>query len=126
MRRGSWVLVSGLLLAGPACARHPKPTVEPAGSPARVEVANKFALPMEIYVVGSGINQRLGLVNPGMSGQVIVPPALVGGASVEFQAHPTAQNVPLVRGGPLLLAPGAIVDFQITPQIFNSTATLRP
>jgi hypothetical protein len=92
----------------------------------QVEVINRHALPIEIDAVGSGMSRRLGTVEPGMTGHFVVPPNLItAGGGVELQAHPSASKQ-LFSSGPLLLSPGAIVDIEITPQLFNSTATLRP
>lgn len=132
MLRGMWVIVLGLLLLG-ACARggsgggdaSAEPVPEPVAEPVRVEVLNRYALPMEIYAVGSGINYRMGLVHPGMTGSFVVPPGLVGGGSVEFRAQPSVRG-PSFRSAALLLAPGAVVDVLITAQLFNSTAAIRP
>jgi hypothetical protein len=91
-----------------------------------VEVHNKYALPMEIYAVGAGTRYRLGTVHPGTTAQFAVPQTVVGTGSVEFQAQPNADGRQLARSGPLLLSPGAVVDFEITQQLFNSTASIRP
>lgn len=123
MPRGWWVLVSGLLLAAPACGggRAPAPT----GEPVRVDVTNNFALPLEVYAVGSSITHRLGIVHPGMTTRFNLPPSMIGNGSVELQARPSAPGAQQARSGVLLLDPGDIVTFMITPQLFNSTATIR-
>jgi hypothetical protein len=128
MRRGWWVLISGLLLAGSGCGHGGTAGAapQPDANPVRVEVTNNYALPLEIYAVASGINQRLGVVYPGTVGHFNLPPALIGNGSVEFQARPTEPGRQQFRSGPILLAAGETVDFVITPQLFNSTATLRP
>jgi hypothetical protein len=89
-----------------------------------VEVTNNHALPMEVDAVGAGTTQRLGTVHPGMAGHFTVPPALIGSGAVEFQAHPSASGE-MFTSGPLLLKPGAVVDFVISAQLFSSTATIR-
>jgi hypothetical protein len=80
---------------------------------------------MEVYALGSNITQRLGTVHPGMSSHFTVPSTLVGNGSVEFEARPSGGGRPF-RSGEILLAPGAVVDFLIAPQLFNSTVTRRP
>lgn len=120
------MLVPALLLAGSACARGGgEDEPQPDDSPVRVEVTNNHALPIEIYAVGSGISHRLGTVLPGMAAHFVVPQNLIGSGAVELQAQPRASKQQF-RSGQLLLAPGTIVDFVIAPQLFNSTATLRP
>ncbi|MEO8200298.1 MAG: hypothetical protein ABI679_07250 [Gemmatimonadota bacterium] len=129
MRRGLWFLVPVLLVAVPAC-RHAqkdgettKPT--PVRLPVQVEVKNNFALPAEIFVVASGTSQRLGTVHPGMRAHYTIPPGLTGNGSVVIEARASSTNQ-VGRSGPLLLSSGAIVDFQVAEQLFNSTATIRP
>jgi hypothetical protein len=99
--------------------------VRPTEIPVSVEVNNRHALPMEVFAVGSGITQRLGTVHPGMASHFTVPANLVGNGSVTFEARPTGSGQPF-RSGEILLAPGAVVDFTIAPQLFNSTVTRRP
>jgi len=121
---GLRVLVPALLLAVSACAKSGDGEVEPNNSPVAVEVSNDFALPMGIYVIGSGITHRLGTVDPGMNAHFTLPQNLVGGRSVRFEARPTKEGRPF-QSDDILLAPGTIVDFAIAAQLFNSTITLR-
>jgi hypothetical protein len=125
MIRGAWILIAGLMLSGAGCAKSGQDDVEPAEVPsATVEVRNNHALPVEIFATGSGINQRLGTVHPGMQGRFALPPSMLGGGSVELQVRAGTGQV--FRSGPLLLAPGAVVDVAVAPQLFSSTATVRP
>jgi hypothetical protein len=125
MIRGTWMLIAGLVLSSAACAKSGQDGVEPAEPPsATVEVRNNHALPVEIVATGAGINQRLGTVHPGMQGRFAVPPSMLGSGSVELQVR--AANGQSFRSGPLLLAPGAVVDVAVTPQLFSSTAIVRP
>lgn len=125
MRRRALVLVVGLLTSVDACAPRPAEVVEPALNPVRAEVTNNFALAMEVFAVGSGINHRMGTVHPGMVGRFVLPLNLIGGNPVEFQAH-TLGTRQQFRSQALLLAPGAVVDIVIATVLFNSTATIRP
>ncbi len=127
MRRRLWALVPALtFLTVAACSHGHSGTVSPIEyPPVRVEVTNNHGLPVEIYAVGSGITQRLGMVNPGMSEHFNLPRGMIGSGSVELQARLTYSPT-MFRSGPLLISPGAIVDFIVTAQLFNSTATLRP
>jgi hypothetical protein len=122
--RRVWTLVPGLLLSA-ACAGGGTNGPHPSDSPVRVEVTNRHALPVEVYAIGNGINQRLGTVNPGLDAQFPIPANVTNSAGVELLAAPTASNERF-RSGKLLLAPGTIVELIVAPQIFNSTATLRP
>jgi hypothetical protein len=122
-----WNLV-GLVLVTSACSHNKvNPDLALADSPpVRVEVRNKYALPMEIYAIGGGANQRLGTVYPEAVAAFVIPQSIVNTGSVELQAHPTADARNVARSGPLLLSPGAVVDFVIAAQLFSSTATIRP
>ena len=125
MPRSVWMLVPGLLTVL-ACAAGPDPDEpKPVDRPARVEVVNNYPLPVEILAIGSGINQRLGTVHPGMSAHFNIPQNVIGSGGVVLQARPAAESQSF-RSDPILIAPGSIVDFRITAQLFSSTATLRP
>jgi hypothetical protein len=123
------MLLPGLLLvAASGCRRggEDNPPQPASGTPVQVEVINHFALPVEIYAVGAGVEYRLGIVHPHMEGHFAIPPAMIGGGSLEFHAQPTPPTRGIYKSGPLLIAPGRIVDLVIAAQLFNSTATLRP
>jgi hypothetical protein len=113
------------MLSAIGCAKSGTDDAEPVEAPsATVEVRNDHALPVELFVVATGSNQRLGTVYPGMRDSFSVPPAYLGGGSVEMQVRTAAGHV--FRSGPLLLSPGAVVDVSVMPQLFNSTAIVRP
>ena len=94
--------------------------------PVRVEVRNKYGLPMDVYAQGGGSNQLLGTVYPGAVKAFVIPQPIANSGSVELQAHPSAMWREVARSGPLILSPGAVVDFVIAAQLFASTATIRP
>jgi hypothetical protein len=119
------LVVPALLLTVSACAHSGGGETAPAAGSVEVSVTNQNALPMEIYATGSGINHRMGTVHPGMNGHFVIPQTLVGNGSVQFEARPSGGGQPF-RSGELLLAPGSLVQFQIAPQLFNSTVTRRP
>jgi hypothetical protein len=125
VKRVLWLLGASAVLLGTACGKRGSGELEPTPrTSASVEVRNNYALAVEIFAQGSGISQRLGTVHPGMEGHFVLPPAMVGGRSVELQVvSGTGQNF---RSGPLLLNPGAVVDLTVQPQLFNSTAVVRP
>ena len=126
MLRRVWMLVPVLLLCTAACARGGDVGgPHPSDSPVRVEVTNRHALAVEIYAVGNGISQRLGTVHPGMNAHFAIPANITNSGDVELEAAPNASSQRF-RSGPLLLAPGTIVQLIVAPQLFNSTATLRP
>jgi hypothetical protein len=113
--RGSSILILGLLLTGSACA----PGFSAAGNPVNpqavenavhLNVTNHYNGPMEIYAVGSGTVHWMGRVLPG---------------PVEFVARASDREPP-VRSDRLLLAPGAVVDFEVATTLMNSIARVRP
>jgi hypothetical protein len=123
---GLRLLVPALLLATFACAQS-GPGAEPGPSEGRayISVKNQHALPMEVYATtASGMNHRMGTVNPGMNSQFFLPQNLIGSGSVRFEARPSGGGQPF-RSGDVLLAPGSIVDFTIAPQLFSSTVERR-
>jgi hypothetical protein len=125
MLRRLWMLIPALLLCVAACGRGSgTDEPQPVGEPVRVEARNNYALPIEIIAVASGITRRLGTVNPGLSASFTIPPNLLAGNGVELQAR-TNPSEPGFTSEELLLAPGTTVDFLISPQLFNSTVTLR-
>jgi hypothetical protein len=123
--RGVRLVVPTILLIAAACARSGG-SEEPQPSEGRVYVGvtNQHALPMEVYALASGITHRMGTVHPGMATQFFLPQNLVGSGSVRFEARPSGGGPPF-RSGDLLLARGAIVEFVIAAQLFNSTVTRR-
>jgi hypothetical protein len=120
----SKVLAAGLLVTVWACSPSAG-DVEPDHRRVTVSVTNQHALPMEVYALGAGTNQRLGTVHPGMDGRFFLPQTMIGGGSIRLEARPSGNGQPF-RSGDLLLAPGSVVDFVIAPQLFSSTVTLRP
>ena len=119
------MMVPTLLLTLGACSQSGGGEVKPSDIPVSVEVTNQHALPMEIAAVGSGIVQRLGTVHPGMSSHFKIPNTLIGNGSIQLEARPSGGGQPF-RSGEVLLAPGAVLDFTIAAQLFNSTVTRRP
>lgn len=120
------ILLFSVLLAQAACGGG-KSTDEvvPEGPPVQVEVKNLHALPVSIDATGNGTRFHLGTVHPGMTAVFKVPFNVTSGASVELVVLPSTHARPFTSG-PLLLAPGAVVDLLVTPQLFNSTANIRP
>jgi hypothetical protein len=127
MRHGSLFLLAGLLVAGMACA-HGRggaanaPQAQSADSIVQLNVTSNYTLPMDVYIVGSGIRRRLGTVSPGITSHFVVPKAMIGNGPVEFTAGGADSTA---RSGQLLLGLGDIVDFVIANPLFNSRATVR-
>lgn len=93
-------------------------------APVYLTVQNGFALPVEIYAIGSGITQRLGTVHPGMTGRYTLPKNLTVSGPVELVAD-AGQNQRF-RSVSQLLPPGAVVTLEVSSQIFNSRLDVRP
>lgn len=121
-------LIPLLVFAALACAKPNPDEVAPTGAPVHVEVDNRNGQPVEISVTGSGANQRLGVVHPGMKAHFIVPSNLLANGSIEFFAAPGAPGTrsPVYRSGSLLVAPGRVIDMLIAAVLFNSKTSIRP
>ncbi len=117
-----------LLAAAPACSRAPgpggPPSVQPVAAPVRVEVTNRFGLPVDIYAYGANSSQRLGTVNPGLRAQFVIPPALLASGSLELRAVTGTADGP-ASSGTLLVTPGDVIEFQVGSQLFNSVTNIR-
>ena len=79
---------------------------------------------MEVYAVGSGTSYRIGTVQPGLDGHFTVRPGMIVTGPAELVAR--ANNGPVIRSEPILLAPGDVVDFELDTHVSLSTATVRP
>jgi hypothetical protein len=79
---------------------------------------------MEVYAAGSGSLSRIGTVHPALAGRFAVRPIMVVNGTVEFVAR--SGIGPFLRSGQILLGPGDVVDFDLTPRPVTSTATVRP
>ena len=127
MRIHPRLLVPAMLVLAAAChhgSSEEDQTPQPNLQPVRVEVTNNFSLPVDIYATGHSISHRLGTVHPGMKGSFDLPAVLIGNGSAELQARP-ANGDRAFLSGPLLLSPGAFVEFNVSPQIFSSTIRVR-
>ena len=125
MLRRVWALVPSLLLCTIACSKGGTASPGPNNDPVRVEVVNRHPLAVEVYAFATGMERRLGTVEPGMKASFVIPPNLTTSGDVELQVSPAASKQRF-RSGELLLAPGSIVDLIVAPQLFSSTATIRP
>lgn len=127
--RGAGILVAGLILTSSACAHGQGAGTEPvrpneAGGAVQLYVTNNSGSPMEVYAAGTGTLYRIGTVHPGLDGRFVVRPTMVVNGTVEFVAR--SGNGPILRSGRILLVPGDVVDFDLTPSPVTSQATVRP
>jgi hypothetical protein len=125
MRRLLIAAIALLLVGG--CSRNAPGDPGPMTEGARVylEVTNNFALAVEVSAVSAGINQRLGMVHPGMQAHFTLPQALINGRQIEFVVAPSASTTQY-RSAEMILYPGEIVDLQVAAVLFNSTTVIRP
>lgn len=124
----SAILIAQLGLASSACAYGLGTPTEvtrahgPEGA-VQLHVTNHAGGPMEVYATGSGASYRIGTVYPGLAGRFVVRPVMMVNGPVEFLAR--SNNGPVVRSGPILLAPGDVVDFELAANPVTSNATVR-
>jgi len=127
VNRTSWMVAGALLVTLVGCGRLTGRTGEvPVDDrPVRLHVVNYYALPVEVYAIAGGTSYRMGTVNPGMRRTFLLRQNMIGQGTVQFEAHPADRRQPAYSGD-ILLAPGDEVDFEITAQLVNSIATVRP
>jgi alpha-amylase len=91
-----------------------------------VYVTNNYETPMEVYASGSGVQYRMGTVNPGIVSRFVVRWDLLSiSRLVEFVAQASGYG-PRARTGEVWLSPGDVVDFVIATQLVGSRAVVRP
>jgi hypothetical protein len=123
--RGSAILIGASLLISTACGYGVGPAAGPAPEGAvHLNVTNLSGGPMEVYASGHGTSYRIGMVDAGLSSQFIVRQVMTVNGPVEFFARSVWG--PFFRSGPILLAPGSVVDFRIAESPVLTTATVRP
>ena len=127
--RGAGILVACLVVTSSACsyglgaAPDMARALDREGA-VRLHVSNQSGGPMELYADGSGTHYRIGTVQPGLRGEFVVRPGMIVNGAVELVAR--ADNGMVVRSGPVLLAPGDVVDFALEAHASTSSATVRP
>lgn len=125
---GSALLIGMALLMGTGCGVGMEAATD-AGRAARpegavhVNVTNLSGGPMDIYAAGGGTSYRVGTVLPGLSSDFVVRPVMTVNGAVELVAR--SGQTQFFRSGPILLAPGAVVDFRIAQSSVLTTATVR-
>lgn len=127
MRKPTMLGLLALLLGNSACAFGAGAAVDnTAGGPARpvqLQVTNTSGGPIEIYAAGSGTSYRVGTVHPGLTGRFVIRPTMAANGAVEFTAHSSVWGT--VSSGPMLLRPGDVADFALTPHTATSVASVR-
>jgi len=91
-----------------------------------VNVTNNYQSAMEIFVLGNGTSHHLGTVAPGVPRSFELRPGMVAaGGHVQFLAQASGAG-PRVSTDEVIVAPGDVVDFEITTNLIGSRATVRP
>ena len=129
MRRQGWILIAGLVVATSACAHSGRGTTQasrpaPQQASVTVHVVNNYILPVDVYASSGGVSYHMGVVEPGMSSTFPVREAMLGDGPIQLTAQ-ARNSSPPVNSSDLLLVAGDNVDFDITPQLKNSMATVR-
>lgn len=125
---GRAISSASLVVAGSACglgvgAGGNAGAAIDGGSPVQLQVTNTSGGPMEIHATGSGTSYRVGTVHPGLAGRFEVRRSVVGNGAVQFTARSADGH--MLQSGPMLLRPGDVVDFALTPHTATSTAAVR-
>lgn len=124
MRRTARMLIAGLIVTGSACAHAGTATNGSQPQPVRVNVTNHYALQVDVYAEAGGTSYRMGSVSPGFDSRFVLRRAVLALGPVVLVARPRGGEAP-VRSGRLLLAPGDVVQFEITSTLINSTVNVR-
>ena len=131
MQGGLQLAFAAVFVTTSACA-HRRGTaadpehVRPQAARVSVNVTNKSQSAMEIVVVGNGTSYHMETVAPGVPRSFDVPPGMVSaGGHVRFLAQASGAG-PRVQSDDVVVAPGDVVDFEITTNLVGSRATVRP
>lgn len=131
MQGGLQFAITALFVTTSACA-HRRGTAADAGpwqpdaAPVSVDVTNNSQSAMEIFVVGGGTSYHMGTVAPGIPRRFELRPGMIAaGGHVQFLAQASGAG-PRVQTDEVLVAPGDVVDFEITTNLVGSRATVRP
>ena len=131
MQGGLPFAIAALFVTTSACAHHPGTEADPGqlqphAAPVSVNVTNNSQSAMEIFVVGGGTTYRMGTVAPGVPRRFELRPGMIAaGGHVQFLAQASGAG-PRVQTDEVLVAPGDVVDFEITTNLVGSRATVRP
>ncbi|OLC02170.1 MAG: hypothetical protein AUH78_19185 [Gemmatimonadetes bacterium 13_1_40CM_4_69_8] len=131
MQGGLQFAIAALFVTTSACAhRGGTPAdpdqLRPHAAPVSVNVTNNSQSAMEIFVVGRGTSYHMGTVAPGIPRRFELPPVMIAaGGHVQFLAQASGAG-PRVQSDEVMVAPGDVVDFEITTNLVGSRATVRP
>jgi len=124
MHRTSWIPIAALILVGSACAHRGTSADTDQPLPVRVHVTNDYALQVDVYAEAGGTSYLMGTVSPGIDSRFVLRQAVLALGPVELVARPRGGERPF-RSQRLLLAPGDVVELEITSTLINSTVNVR-
>ncbi len=130
MQGGLQFALAALLVTASACAHRSTAQdpeqPQPHAARVSVNVTNNSQSAMEIFVVGNGTSHHMGTVAPGVPRTFELPPSMVAaGGHVQFLAQASGAG-PRVQPDEVVVAPGDVVNFEITTNLVGSRATVRP
>ncbi len=126
-----FALAALFLTTTSACAHRRGAAADPGQLPPHVarvsvNVTNNSQSAMEIFAVGNATSYHLGTVAPGVPRSFDLPPGMIAaGGHVQFLAQASGAG-PRVQPDEVVVAPGDVVDFEITTNLVGSRATVRP
>src|SRR5215475_523513 len=110
-----------------ACLRHPQTgddqPVEKA-DPIHIHVRNENFLDMNVYLVISGVNRRLGTVTGNGAGDFTVDWGITVGQSFSLLAVPIGGRGS-ANSGSLSIGLGQMIDFTVAPVLRQSTVSVH-
>jgi len=120
-------LALAMLTLASACTRHPEaeddqPAQKP--EPIIVHVRNENFLDVNIFVVVSGVNRRLGMVSGNTSADFSVDWGLTVGQSIALLAVPIGGRGS-ANTGSLSVGLGQVIDFTVAPVLRQSTVSVH-
>ncbi len=111
-----------------ACVRHPETEddQEPQqkADPIAVHVRNENFLDMNVFVVVSGLNRRLGTVTGNSSGDFSIDWGISVGQSISLRAIPIGGRGSASTGS-LSIGVGQMIDFVVAPVLNQSTVSVH-
>ena len=124
--RARTAALSLLLLAASACIHHPQGDEEEPvkGPPVLVHIRNENFLDMNVYVVVSGVNRRLGTVSGNSMGDFSIDWGLTIGQSITLLAVPIGGRGS-ASSGSLSIGLGQMIDFTVAPVLRQSTVSVH-
>lgn len=125
-RRARVVTMALMAAAALACVHHaPGEDDEPdKGPPVVVHVRNENFLDMNVYVLVSGVNRRLGMVTGNGAGDFSIDAGLTVGQSIAIEAVPIGGRG-MASTGALSVGAGQVIEFIVAPVLRQSSVSVH-